>query len=183
MNADLGFLTKEPHIELTKTWEGNCFACSPHNDHGLKLSFTHTPGFCYTKYKVPADYCGFETMAHGGIITTLLDEVSGWTIMTNLLKFAFTIEANVKFLKPVPVNTDIIIVGQILSEQGQEITIKASIIYPNGLVLAEMNSRWFAPNKAQAMKITGSNPGELEKYSVNAFSEIKKALGVSENGE
>ena len=181
MNADLGFLSKEPQTNLLKTWQGKCFACSPHNEHGLKLSFTHTPGYCFTRYKIPPEYCGFETMAHGGIIATLLDEVSGWTIMTNLFKFAFTVEANIKYLKPVPVNTEIIIVGHIISEQAQNIIMKASIILPSGLILAEMDSKWFAPNKAQATKITGRNEGEIEKYAGSAFEEIKKALGVVES--
>lgn len=181
MSADLNFLQLEPKTSLDKTWGGNCFACSPNNDHGLKLKFTHVPGYCYAKYSIPSDYCGFETMAHGGIIATLLDEASGWTIMTNLYKFAFTVEANIKFIKPVPLNTELIIVGQILSQEGQNLSLKASILLSNGLVLAEMTSKWFSPNREQATKITGRNAEALDDYSKKAFSKIKEAIGVVEN--
>ena len=176
MNKELSFLELMPKTLLTKTWQGNCFGCSPTNIHGLKLTFIHVPGYCYTKYKIASDYCGFETMSHGGIVATLLDEAAGWTIMTNLLRFAFTVEANIKYLKPVPLNTTLIIVGRIESEQGQNIFMKSNIYLENGLLLAEMSSKWFAPTQDQAMKITGRNSAELESYSAIAFAEIKKAL-------
>ena len=180
MNKELAFLDLSPKTTFTKTWQGNCFGCSPHNEHGLKLTFTHVPGYCYTNYKIPSEYCGFETMSHGGIVATLLDETAGWTIMTNRLKFAFTMEATIKYLKPVPLNTNLIVVGQIESEQGQNIFMRSSILLENGLLLAEMKSKWFSPTQEQAMKITGRDPHYLEKYAGDAFSEIKKALGVIE---
>ena len=183
MNKELSFLDLSPKTNFTKTWQGKCFACSPKNEHGLKLTFTHVPGYCYSRYNIPTDYCGFETMAHGGIIATLLDEVSGWTIMTNRFKFAFTMEATIKYLKPVPINTDLLIVGKIESESGQNIFIKSSIYLENGLLLAEMDSKWFSPTQDQAMKITGRSTQSLEKYAQEAFSEIKKALGVVEEGQ
>ena len=179
MIKELSFLELTPKITLTKTWQGNCFGCSPHNDHGLKLQFIHVPGYCYANYKIPSDYCGFETMSHGGIVATLLDETAGWTIMTNLLKFAFTMEANIKYIKPVPLNTNLIIVGHIESEQNQNIFMKSAIYLENGLLLAEMTSKWFSPTKEQAIKITGRQSKDLENYSNTAFTEIKKALGVN----
>lgn len=179
MNNELAFLELTPKTNLTKTWQGNCFGCSPTNEHGLKLTFTHVPGYCYAKYKISSEYCGFETMSHGGIVATLLDEAAGWTIMTNLLRFAFTVEANIKFLKPVPLNTTLIIVGKIESEEGQNLFMKSSIYLENGLLLAQMSSKWFAPTQEQAMKITGRDSTDLANYSAMAFAEIKKALGKS----
>ena len=179
MSNNLDFLNLTPKTPLYKTWQGNCFGCSPQNDHGLKLSFTHVPGYCYTEYKIASNFCGFETMSHGGIVATLLDEAAGWTIMSNLLRFAFTMEANIKFLKPVPLNTKLLVVGNIESEQGQNIVIESCIYLENGLLLAEMKSKWFAPTQEQAVKITGRGAKDLEVYSTNAFSEIKKALEKS----
>ena len=176
MKSELSFLELTPKTFITKSWQGNCFGCSPNNQHGLKLSFTHVTGYCYAMYKIPSDYSGFETMSHGGIVATLLDETAGWTIMTNLLRFAFTMEASIKYLKPVPLNTNLIIAGKIESEQGQNVFVTSSIYLENGLLLAEMSSKWFSPNAEQAVKITGRNPKELENYAINAFSEIKKAL-------
>ena len=57
--------------------------------------------------------------------------------------------------------------------------MKSSIYLENGLLLAEMKSKWFSPNKEQAIKITGRGAKDLEAYSLNAFSEIKKALDNS----
>ncbi len=183
MTKNLEFLNLEPKTLLEKTWQGKCFACSPHNEHGLKLNFTHVPGYCYTIYKIPSDYCGFETMSHGGIVATLLDETAGWTVMTNRFKFAFTMEANIKYIKPVPLNTNLVIVGKIESEEGQNLFLKSSIYLENGLLLAEMNSKWFSPTQEQATKITGANPTYLAKYSNDAFSKIKEALGVVEESQ
>lgn len=183
MSTNLSFLELTPKTNLEKTWQGKCFACSPHNDHGLKLSFTHVPGYCYTRYKIPVDYCGFETVTHGGIVATLLDETAGWTIMTNRFKFAFTMEATVKYIKPVPLDTNLIIVGKIESEKGQNLFLKSSIYLEDGLLLAEMHSKWFSPTQEQAIKITGRNSEYLTKYANDAFSKIKEAIGVVEESQ
>ncbi len=52
-----------------------CFACGENNPIGMKLKFTVTEEGLETKYVFPKEFQGYRGVAHGGLITLLLDEI------------------------------------------------------------------------------------------------------------
>ena len=54
---------------------GECFACGPKNPYGLKLKFIEEKNTVKTTFKCTKEYQGFPGYTHGGIITTIIDEV------------------------------------------------------------------------------------------------------------
>jgi len=174
--GNLSFLDIEPKVHIKRAWVGSCIGCSPTNPHGLKLEFTAVKNYCYTKIIVPKDYCGFEGITHGGIVSLLLDETAGWTITTNLFRFGFTKTANISFLKPCPTETTLIVVGKIESSTENQAIVKSSIFLENGLLVAEMSSTWHLPSMEQAMKITGRNVDFLRNFNEEVFTELKKVM-------
>jgi len=58
-------------------------------------------------------------MAHGGIISTLLDEVMSWTVIYFKKSFSVTRRMGVRYLRPVPVEVPLTVKGMITSEEGQ----------------------------------------------------------------
>lgn len=54
-----------------------CFACGKENPDGLQLEFTYSSdgNSVETTYVPPEKFQGWQGIVHGGIITTLLDEV------------------------------------------------------------------------------------------------------------
>jgi acyl-CoA thioesterase FadM len=52
-------------------------------------------------------------MAHGGIITTLVDETMSWTIMYFKRVFFVTRKIEIKYVKPVLIGTPITVIGRI----------------------------------------------------------------------
>jgi uncharacterized protein (TIGR00369 family) len=79
-----------------------CFACGPENPHGLHLQGFHTEGERHVVEFVPQrHHQGWESVTHGGIVATLLDE-----IMTRLLydrgQPAVTAELTVRYHRPLP---------------------------------------------------------------------------------
>jgi hypothetical protein len=59
----------------------NCFACGTTNPIGLNLTFYRRGEYVCSDIKLGRNYEGWENMAHGGIISTLLDEVMGWALI------------------------------------------------------------------------------------------------------
>ena len=51
------------------------FACGTRNPVGLKLRFTITEDSLYTDFCLPREYQGWTNVAHGGILTLIMDEV------------------------------------------------------------------------------------------------------------
>ncbi|MHA1673532.1 MAG: PaaI family thioesterase [Promethearchaeota archaeon] len=95
-----------------------CFACAPTNPIGLHVQFFAYPkqnsapssqDTVYTKYQICADHCGFPRISHGGILTTLLDELMAHAVYYTYGKYGITKDIYVQFRKPVMVETPIYI--------------------------------------------------------------------------
>jgi len=70
---------------------------------------------------------GWQNMAHGGIISTLLDEVMSWTVIYFKKAFSVTRRMHVRYLKPVPVEAELTAKGTITSD-GKPRTCKAEAV-------------------------------------------------------
>ena len=75
----------------------SCFVCGESNPVGLKLRF-HTDGrVVQTRFTPRPEHIGFKGIVHGGLITTLLDEIMVWACAVQTQRFAFCAELNVRF--------------------------------------------------------------------------------------
>lgn len=60
-------------------FDGHCFGCGPLNPDGLQLKFSPTDdGTSVAFYEVPERFQSWAGMAHGGIVSLMLDEAVGW---------------------------------------------------------------------------------------------------------
>lgn len=66
----------QEHEVLTFPNDGGCFGCSPTNPIGLRLTFRRQGDVVTARHEVPDHFHGAPGIAHGGIVATLLDEVS-----------------------------------------------------------------------------------------------------------
>jgi len=55
--------------------DGYCFVCGPNNAIGLKLDFSFDGKTVSTEFTPQKVHQGYKDIVHGGIISTLLDEV------------------------------------------------------------------------------------------------------------
>jgi len=120
--------------------DDNCFACGAGNPAGLKLKFrlNGSEGTAVAETVIADHFNGWKGVAHGGIITTLLDEImvyactsKGWFTVTG------TIE--VRFHKPVPTGALITVTGRVSENRGRSI-LAAGTIELNGKLLASATS-------------------------------------------
>src|SRR5437588_12961878 len=59
-------------------FDGHCFGCGPLNPDGLQLKFEPGPDGSVALYTVPPRFQSWAGMAHGGIVSLMLDEAVGW---------------------------------------------------------------------------------------------------------
>ena len=60
-------------------FDGHCFGCGQLNPDGLRLKFEpQGDGTSAADYNVPARFQSWAGMAHGGIVSLMLDEAVGW---------------------------------------------------------------------------------------------------------
>jgi acyl-coenzyme A thioesterase PaaI-like protein len=81
-----------------------CFGCSPQHPVGFRLRFERLEGEAVSTCFTPtADHQGPPGIMHGGLVTTLADELAAWVIIAVLGKFGFTVQIEAKFKKAIRV--------------------------------------------------------------------------------
>lgn len=86
--------------------EHNCFACGTLNAHGLQLDLHLAPERCWTELELDQRFQGWDEIAHGGIVATILDEVMAWSLVATD-NWGVTARLNVAFRRPVALATPI----------------------------------------------------------------------------
>lgn len=130
----------------------NCFGCSDKNPIGLKLEFEKNDDTVSAQWTPTHDYQGWNNVLHGGIIATLLDEISFWALQTFLETSGVTSELNVKYLKPVHIDSGTITVTAKIKEKVAEhqYAFDAKLFDGRGILCAEGNVVYFVYPQAIA---------------------------------
>ncbi|MBI2763138.1 MAG: PaaI family thioesterase [Chloroflexi bacterium] len=85
--------TFEPH---------RCFACGELNERGLHLELHTDASGCWTELTLDPAFQGWEGVVHGGILSTILDEVMAWSVIGRDT-WGVTARMAVEFRRPVEV--------------------------------------------------------------------------------
>lgn len=120
-----------------------CFVCGLENPVGLKLKIYITePGVIETAYIAPDHFQGYPGVLHGGIVATILDEISGRAHMgdPSAPRFMFTAKMDVRYRKNVPVGKPLKIIGKAGKSKGRYAEGWAGIYAEDGALLAEANT-------------------------------------------
>ncbi|QEE14221.1 PaaI family thioesterase [Promethearchaeum syntrophicum] len=124
---------KEILVHIPPGYGHYCFACSKSNPIGLKLRFFANieTEELVSRYIVPKEFCGFPKYSHGGILTTLVDELMAHVTFFIFGRYGITKSINVKFLRPVLIDEPIFIHSKISKslegKAGKEIYANAKI--------------------------------------------------------
>lgn len=92
-----------------------CFGCGIHNPHGLKMTFSTDGEGVFSKVTVPGHLGGWNNLVHGGVLSTICDEIMGWTAMYRLGKMALTKSMSVDFRKAVFITDPLLAEGRVVN--------------------------------------------------------------------
>jgi acyl-coenzyme A thioesterase PaaI-like protein len=82
-----------------------CFGCSPVNDRGLQLTFTDVGDGIETRLLFDRAYESYPGVVHGGILTTVCDEIMGNLLVLRVGRSLFTTTLRTRYLSPLAVGT------------------------------------------------------------------------------
>jgi len=115
-----------------------CFVCGRENPVGLKMDFYFTAaGESRAEITLPAHYEGYPGVIHGGIIAAILDETGGRAHMDDPDRFMVTAKLDIRYRKPVPSETPLIVLGHAGERHGRVSYAQSEIVNENGEILAE----------------------------------------------
>ena len=116
-----------------------CFACSPNNPIGLHLEFQEINDTYQTSFTGKKEHQGYDGILHGGIISTLLDEVTARYIYAKGLR-ALTARLEIRYRCPTPIGVPLTITGRINRVHGKMYELVGKIKLADGTVTAEGKS-------------------------------------------
>lgn len=101
-----GLFQFEPH---------HCFACGELNENGLQLVLHTSPDGAWTETTLASTFQGWDAVAHGGIVCTLLDEVMAWSVIGQGT-WGVTARLNVAFRRPMMTGRRIRAEGRVIED-------------------------------------------------------------------
>lgn len=128
--------------KIINPWKGqnlnNCFGCGDSNKIGFRLEFFDNGEEIVAFYTPDRNYEGYRDTLHGGIQSTLHDEIAGWTTYLKAETSGMTVELNVKYLKSVKISDgEIKITGKLINRDRKFATIETHIYNKAGEVCSE----------------------------------------------
>jgi uncharacterized protein (TIGR00369 family) len=125
----------------------NCFACGTENPMGLRLDIqtvmleqANEDGenwLVRTECTPPAHFQGWASVIHGGILSTLLDEVITYVAIAHFGGPAVTAQLSIRFKQPAPVGSKLLVTGRPINRSRRLVQAMAKIQLKDGTVVAE----------------------------------------------
>ena len=130
-----------------------CFACGALNEHGIHLDLHVDGDRCWTELALPDRFQGWDGIAHGGIICTVLDEVMAWSLAATD-NWGLTARMSVDFKRPVRLGVPIRGEGWVTSVRRRLVETAARIVDPaTDEVLATATATYVAADAARKAEL------------------------------
>ena len=154
--------TDESRIPIQKLQGHHCFACGTDNPIGMNMQFYRLGDMVCSDITLQRNHEGWEGMAHGGIISTLLDEVMSWTVLYFKRTFLVTRKMNIKYIKPVSLGIPLTARGKILDEPGNsKIEVRGEIVDAAGKLLVRSRGEFVMLAENQLSSVSDGRKQEM----------------------
>lgn len=142
-----------------------CLVCGLDNHLGLKASFYELGNDeLVAIFKPLEQHQSYPGRLHGGIAGTILDETIGRAIMIKEEDiWGVTVELNIKYKKPIPLNEELKVVGRITKDSSRLFEGTGEIILKNGDIAV---AAWGKYLKMPIQKIANFNTEDKEEWQV-----------------
>jgi len=147
------------------TENGKCFGCSPDNEQGLQMQFFEQDEYIISEWDPKSHLSGFKNILHGGIQTTILDEIACWVVFVKCQTAGVTTALNAKFKNSAFTDKGKLTVrAKLISQERKFANIHAEIIGSDGKVCSEAEVQYMIFPQALAIK-------KFEYPGIEAFYE------------
>ena len=155
-------------IELPNLDHNECFGCGSANNHGLKMKFFAEHDKVFSRVTLPSHLMGRNEVAHGGIVSTLLDEIMGWGAIFFTHNFILTKSMTITYHRPVMVGDPLYIEGRLKEKLSEREAVMEGSVYNSKGELSTSSVGNFAllkPEFVKKMKI-------MPEHEIDEFTAI-----------
>ncbi len=123
-----------------------CFACGEKNPIGLHLSFNFDGERIFTKKILPKEFQGYDGTAHGGILSTMLDETMCKFISAKYNEKAVTGRLEIRYKFPTPIEQELKITAWQENQRKNIISMRSTVETADGVITAEATAKFALVN-------------------------------------
>ena len=149
----------------THLLDNNCFACGKNNPEGLHMKFYTDEKHVFSHVYLSETKRGWEQILHGGITSTMLDEIMAWAAIYFTRQFMLTKSINVNFLNPLTVDSHVKAVGWIEKQKNnKEVIMRGQIYNKNNKLCAESTGCFSLFSKKLAKRLKLMTDETLDQF-------------------
>jgi acyl-coenzyme A thioesterase PaaI-like protein len=130
--------SKQPNSKM-------CLVCGLKNPFGLHTTFFELDNNELLAIFTPREeHQSYPERLHGGITSTILDETMGRAIMIKSggEVWGVTVELNIRFKKPVPLDQELRVVGRIIKDSNRFFEGTGELLLEDGTVAAQGHGKY-----------------------------------------
>lgn len=125
--------------------DNHCFACGDLNPEGLHMQVTRDNGTAQAEVTLRQTHQGWQDIAHGGMVSTILDEIMAHAIVEREPQAA-TVEMKIRFSQKVPLEVPLFTKGWIVEQKRRLIITKSELRRKdNDQLLARAEAKFMLP--------------------------------------
>ena len=133
-----------------------CFGCAPNNPLGLHMEFLRMVTISWRSGSRKVLYQGWLRTLHGGIQTTLMDELAGWVVLRKLQTSGVTSRLDAKFMKSISTDEpQLTIRGRMTDRKRNAIFIETEIYNSANELCTRAEMVYFITPQERAMEEFG----------------------------
>jgi acyl-coenzyme A thioesterase PaaI-like protein len=118
----------------------HCFACSPDHPSGLHLRFHVEADEVVTRFTPSHAHEGAPGVMHGGLVTTIADEVGCWALIALKGKFGFTGTMTSRFPRPMRVGKELVGRAKITRESARIMHVDVRLLQDDAVCFSSIMS-------------------------------------------
>lgn len=126
--------------------DGGCFGCSKSNPHGLHLRFFRNEDRrdeVVAEVTVPDRFHGAPGIVHGGIVATVLDEISCAAAVFLAGSRVVTGELQVRYERPCPVERPLTARARVVDDSHRRYLVIEARVEEGGVLLVRSTGKFF----------------------------------------
>jgi acyl-coenzyme A thioesterase PaaI-like protein len=151
----------------THLLDNNCFACGSDNPDGLQMRFFTDEKYLFSEVYLSGNKRGWEQLIHGGIISTILDEIMGWSAIYFTKQFILTKSIKVDYINSLVIDSTVKAVGWIENKKNdKEIKMKAQIYDSENKLCAEAVGEFALFSKKLATRLRIMSEETIEQFDL-----------------
>jgi acyl-coenzyme A thioesterase PaaI-like protein len=122
-----------------------CYACGTDNAHGLRMRVDRDENRHEARCEIVLDphLQGWDGIAHGGVVATLLDEVLTYSLIER--RPVFTVDLSVRYRQAVPLGVPLRLSARRTLARGRFLEAEGEVRGPGGELLATARAKYLRP--------------------------------------